>query len=185
MVKSSTCELVAKVHFYLRITKIHKIFIARHACLNLQRVNFMGHSPFFTQCRPEDPLTGRRFGASVCRQCFPTCNGGSDCFSNTNGIQDRMSQLNTSIKIIVDSFQCQLDLAYSHPLKTRSGVSLDIVGTNANCQSASSCNVGRSFWDADLLTCAAQTNLVTPLTECSNTNYPPLYDGYSAITHMN
>ena len=74
-----------------KTTKIYKNDVARHACLNLQRINFMGHAPFYTQCRPEDPLTGRRFGASVCRQCFPTCAGGLDCFSDIDGIQDRMS----------------------------------------------------------------------------------------------
>ena len=124
--------------------------IAKHACLNLQRINFYGISqPFYTQCRPEDPLTGRRFGASVCRQCFPTCDG-SDCFDTTSGI------------------------------RSTAGVSIDIVGPTSNCASSADCTVGRSFWDSNLFLCATAPLLTNPLSECTNAVYPPEYDGYNA-----
>jgi len=130
---------------------------AKHACLNLQRINFYGVTqPFYTQCRPEDPLTGRRFGASVCRQCFPTCDSGaSDCFDTTDGI------------------------------RTTAGVNIDIVDPTSNCASPADCTVGRSFWDANLFLCATAPTLTTPLSECTNAAYPPEYDGYSATVHHN
>lgn len=138
---------------------------ARHACLNLQRLNFYPNGeaahirPWMTQCRPEDPLTGRRFGASVCRQCFTTCTGNTGCFSTSTGIETASA-----------------------------GVTINFADPRvAHCHSPADCDIGRSFWDADLVTCAESTTLTAghPKDQCSNQDFPPQYDGHTPIQHIN
>ena len=61
-------------------TKISKNFknfdynIFAKGCEALRNQNFVGPYKWRTQCRVETPaLWSRRFGESVCRQCFSTC----------------------------------------------------------------------------------------------------------------
>ena len=69
------------------LVQLCKMLLERNSCINLQKQNFGSPSPFHSQCRPEDGLT-RRGGASICRQCFLTCDVGNAqlCFDASSGI---------------------------------------------------------------------------------------------------
>jgi len=60
-----------------KISKNFKNFdfnIFAKGCEALRNQNFVGPYKWRTQCRIETPaLWSRRFGESVCRQCFSTC----------------------------------------------------------------------------------------------------------------
>lgn len=131
------------------------------ACEDQQKQNF-GPGPLLRQqCRPEDNLTSRRFGPSVCRQCFQTCDGDSStndgdlCFSTTNGI----------------------------PAPSGSLTSFNIFNPSSPCTTSTCTEFGRSWWDAGLYNC--QSNTIDLVNDCNNEAFPPGYNTYTTKVHPN
>lgn len=136
-------------------------FLAKVACEVQQKQNF-GPGPLLRQqCRPEDNLTSRRFGPSVCRQCFQTCDGDSStndgdlCFSTTNGI----------------------------PAPSGSLTSFNIFNPSSPCTTSTCTEFGRSWWDAGLHNC--QSNTIDLVNDCNNEAFPPGYNTYTTKVHPN
>lgn len=162
------CEADSKCLIEIRkrngkFTSMRTLCKSRVACDDQHKQNF-GPGPLLRQqCRPEDNLTSRRFGPSVCRQCFDTCTGdsstnaGTMCFSPSAGIPTLSSGL-THFNVLAPSSPC----------------------TTSSCS-----EFGRSWWDAGLSQCQNQATL-TAVTDCSNTAYEPTYTGYQTGTvHKN
>jgi len=125
----------------------------RRACEDQQKQNF-GPGPLWrTQCRPENNLTGGRFGPSVCRQCFSTCEGdsqsntGNTCFSPAHGIYSSSGAL-SSFNILSPGTEC----------------------VTTNCE-----EYGRSWWASDLTSCQEDSTL-TNVNECNNGAFPTKFD---------
>lgn len=74
-----------EIRRYLSSTRIYTGCAPKKGCEALRNQNFVGPYKWRTQCRIETPaLWSRRFGESVCRQCFSTCdavNNPGACFS--------------------------------------------------------------------------------------------------------
>lgn len=132
------------------------------ACENQHKQNFGPGSIIRQQCRPEDNLTNRRFGPSVCRQCFQTCEGTSStntgvlCFSTSTGI----------------------------PTLSGSLTSFDLFNPGSTCTTSSCTEFGRSWWDAGLNDCQNDGTLAQ-VSDCNNGAFPPGYNTYSPTVHLN